>query len=208
MIKVIVIVGPTGVGKTNLSIELAKKMNAEIISGDSVQVYKGMDIGSAKVKQEEMMGIKISYSVLKSFNNLYEILDNNHIEQIRYETNMNTDDDIDLADKLRTVIDAKKFITNNFYNEICLDDVAAHVSLSSAYFSRLFKQETGENFIDYLIKVRMEEAKKLLESSSLKTYEISEKIGYKKSKYFGKLFKNYTGYTPTEYKVKIKRKNR
>ncbi len=57
MLKVLVIVGPTGVGKTALSIALAKHFHGEIINGDSVQVYKGMDIGSAKIKPEEMEGI-------------------------------------------------------------------------------------------------------------------------------------------------------
>ncbi len=55
--KVLVIAGPTGVGKTALSVGLAKHLNGEIISGDSVQVYKGLDIGSAKVTLEEMDGI-------------------------------------------------------------------------------------------------------------------------------------------------------
>ena len=54
---IIVITGPTGVGKTKLSIELAKKYNAEIINADSVQVYKDIDIASAKVKEEEKEGI-------------------------------------------------------------------------------------------------------------------------------------------------------
>lgn len=54
MEKVIIIVGPTAVGKTNLSIKLAKKLKSEIISGDSMQVYKGMDIGTGKVTEEEM----------------------------------------------------------------------------------------------------------------------------------------------------------
>ena len=58
MKKVLIIVGPTGVGKTDLSIELAKRFNAEIISGDSVQIYKGLDIGSAKITEEEKQGIK------------------------------------------------------------------------------------------------------------------------------------------------------
>jgi len=53
----IVIVGPTASGKTELSIEVAKKFNGEIISGDSMQVYQGMDIGTAKVTTEEMEGI-------------------------------------------------------------------------------------------------------------------------------------------------------
>lgn len=55
--KVIAIVGPTAVGKTSLSVELAKRFNGEIISGDSMQVYRGLDIGTAKVTAEEMAGI-------------------------------------------------------------------------------------------------------------------------------------------------------
>lgn len=56
--KLILIAGPTAVGKTSVSIELAKKINGEIISADSVQVYRGLDIGSAKIKKEEMQGIE------------------------------------------------------------------------------------------------------------------------------------------------------
>lgn len=56
--KVIVICGPTASGKTALSIELAKKINGEIVSGDSMQIYKDMDIGTAKPTKEEMQGIK------------------------------------------------------------------------------------------------------------------------------------------------------
>ena len=56
--KVIVICGPTASGKTSLSIELAKKINGEIISSDSMQIYKDMDIGTAKPTKEEMENIK------------------------------------------------------------------------------------------------------------------------------------------------------
>ena len=55
--KVVVIVGPTASGKTNLSIELAKRINGEIVSADSMQIYKEMNIGTAKVTKEEMQGI-------------------------------------------------------------------------------------------------------------------------------------------------------
>lgn len=58
MKKVIIVLGPTAVGKTKIGIELAKRLNTEIISGDSVQVYRGLDIGSAKVTEEETCGIK------------------------------------------------------------------------------------------------------------------------------------------------------
>lgn len=56
--KLIVIVGPTAVGKTKLSVELAKQLNGEVISGDSMQIYKEMDIGTAKIQENEMEGIK------------------------------------------------------------------------------------------------------------------------------------------------------
>ena len=56
--KILVLAGPTGVGKTELSINLAKRLNGEIISADSMQIYKYMDIGSAKVTEEEMKGVK------------------------------------------------------------------------------------------------------------------------------------------------------
>lgn len=55
--RLLVIVGPTAVGKTELSIELAKRFNGEIISGDSMQIYRGLDIGTAKVTKDEMQGI-------------------------------------------------------------------------------------------------------------------------------------------------------
>jgi tRNA dimethylallyltransferase len=55
--KLIVIIGPTAVGKTKISVEVAKAFNGEIISGDSMQVYRGMDIGTAKVTEEEMQGV-------------------------------------------------------------------------------------------------------------------------------------------------------
>lgn len=56
--RIIVLVGPTAVGKTYISVELAKKLNTEIISADSMQIYKGMDVGTAKITKEEMQGIK------------------------------------------------------------------------------------------------------------------------------------------------------
>ena len=63
MNKVIVVVGPTGVGKTKLGVELAKHFNSEVINGDSVQIYKELDIGSAKVTKEEIIGA-ITYEIM------------------------------------------------------------------------------------------------------------------------------------------------
>lgn len=72
---IIVIVGPTGVGKTKLSIELAKEFNAEIINADSMQVYRGLDIATAKIKEEEKEGIVHHLFDIKDKKEMYSIYD-------------------------------------------------------------------------------------------------------------------------------------
>lgn len=75
MEKVIVIVGPTGVGKTKLSIDLARHFNTEIISADSMQIYKGMDIGTAKVTKDETSGIKHHLIDIKEIEESYSVFE-------------------------------------------------------------------------------------------------------------------------------------
>lgn len=87
MQKVIVIVGPTGVGKTKLSVELAKRLNGEIINGDSMQIYKEMNIGTAKIKEEEKENIPhhlFSILSINESNSIYEFqsLVRNKIDEI------------------------------------------------------------------------------------------------------------------------------
>ncbi len=72
--KIIAIVGPTGIGKTSLSIELAKALNGEVISCDSMQVYKKMDIGTAKVTKEEMDGIFHYLIDIQEYNQPYNVM--------------------------------------------------------------------------------------------------------------------------------------
>ena len=72
---IIVVTGPTGVGKTKLSISLAKKYNAEVINGDSIQIYKGLDIGSAKVTKEEMDGVVHHLFDIRNVGEDYSIFD-------------------------------------------------------------------------------------------------------------------------------------
>lgn len=73
--KIIVIVGPTAVGKTDFSIELAKRFNGEVISGDSMQIYKKLDIGTAKATPEEMDGIPHHLIDIKETDESYSVSD-------------------------------------------------------------------------------------------------------------------------------------
>ena len=75
MIKLLAIVGPTAVGKTDLSIKLAQKFNAEIISGDSMQVYRHLDIGTAKITPEEMAGGKHHLIDVRNIDERFSVAD-------------------------------------------------------------------------------------------------------------------------------------
>lgn len=98
--------------------------------------------------------------------------------------------------------DARNYIRQHFDNEaISLNTVAASVNLSPNHFSTIFSQETGQTFIEYLTYVRMEKAKELLRSSTMKTAEIAYAVGYKDSHYFSYLFKKTQECTPREFRT-------
>ncbi|WNR42792.1 response regulator [Paenibacillus roseipurpureus] len=94
---------------------------------------------------------------------------------------------------------AQKYILQNFHRDLSLEEVANHVFLNHIYFSRIFKQALGINYIDYLTQLRIHKAIELLESRQFKIQEITEKVGYLNSKYFARLFKQTTGVSPKDY---------
>ena len=95
---------------------------------------------------------------------------------------------------------AKIYINLHFGRDITLDDVSREVDISPYYFSKLFKEETGENFIEYLTNIRIDKAKELLSETELSMKEICAQIGYSDPNYFSRAFKKNVGVTPTEYK--------
>lgn len=97
---------------------------------------------------------------------------------------------------------SKKFIKNNYSNKITLKSLAQYVALNPSYLSALFKKETGCNFIDYLTRIRLEKAEKLLQNLDLKIYQVGNKVGYNNSKYFCEVFKKNYGITPNQYRKK------
>lgn len=100
----------------------------------------------------------------------------------------------------RLVQRIKQFMQAHLQEDLSLRRVAEHVFLSPVYVSRLFKQATGENFIDALKRMRVEKACQMLRNPELRIYEIAIATGYHSSKYFMKVFKEYTRTTPTEYR--------
>lgn len=98
---------------------------------------------------------------------------------------------------------AIEYMENNYQKQLTLEDVASVVYTHPVYFSRTFKNETGENFVNYLTKLRINRAKIMLSDISLKINDVAELTGYVSPKYFAKKFKQNTNQTPSEYREKI-----
>ena len=107
-------------------------------------------------------------------------------------------------DRYGSVIrDAKEYIRANFsQSDLSLNRIAVHIGVSPSYFSSIFKQETGQSFVEYLTQVRMERACELLKCTSYRTSEIGEQVGYNDSHYFSAAFKKAMGQSPKEYKAR------
>lgn len=101
------------------------------------------------------------------------------------------------------ILKARDYIGVNYANEITLEEVSREVNISPHYFSKLFKDETGENFIEYLTLIRIQKAKELLDDGALSVKEICFLVGYGDPNYFSRIFKKIVGKTPTEYKERL-----
>lgn len=102
----------------------------------------------------------------------------------------------------RIIEKAQAYIRENLQRPITLLEVAEHVHYNPTYFSEYFRMKTGETFSKYVIRQRMEEAKRKLVESDEKVSTISEQLGYQDTRYFSKLFKLMVGMTPSEYRMK------
>ena len=94
------------------------------------------------------------------------------------------------------------YIQENYNKDISLDDVSGIVNISPYYFSKIFKEETGENFIEYVTKVRIEKAKEFLAQPDISIKEAGIRSGSTDPNYFSRIFKKQTDMTPSEYKTR------
>jgi len=98
---------------------------------------------------------------------------------------------------------AKEFIRANYKKKIKLEDISKEVYLSPYYLSHIFKKETRSTLFQYLTNVRIEEAKRLLETTQYSTTRISFEVGCTDQSYFCKVFKKIEGISPYKYRKRI-----
>ncbi|WP_166240256.1 response regulator [Paenibacillus turpanensis] len=104
------------------------------------------------------------------------------------------------ASHRKEVQEACEYVAAHLDQRISLEEVAGSLHLNASYFSRLFKKETGETFIEYVIRTKIDRAKQLLDQTAYPVVKITEMLGYDNQSYFIKLFKGCTGMTPMDYR--------
>lgn len=108
-----------------------------------------------------------------------------------------------LKNEKKEITEAKEYIESHYRDNITLETMAGIVHMNPYYFSNYFKKNTGENFKDYLNRVRMQHAISLLLSSDMKTYEISDAVGFSDVRAFTDVFQKLYHETPFSYKKRI-----
>ncbi len=98
------------------------------------------------------------------------------------------------------VMSAKNYIDQHYNEEIGLNDISKEVAVSPQYFSKIFKEEIGVTFVEYVRSKRIDVAKEMLKTNKYSVKEICYEIGYNDPNYFSRLFKKLVGVTPTDYK--------
>lgn len=109
----------------------------------------------------------------------------------------------DNFDKDSLIHRVKEYVQNHIFEDILLENVANELFLSTAHLSRFFKKQTGENFSQYVTRMKIEKAVELLHNPQYRVYQVGEMLGYKTTRYFSKLFFNFTGYYPSQYRKEV-----
>lgn len=105
------------------------------------------------------------------------------------------------AMETNVITKAKRYLADHYDDaELTLAKVAEHVGLSEKYFTNRFTKETGETFSNYLTQLRIQKARELLRTTTFKSYEIGEMVGYRNAEHFTRMFKKETGCTPAQYR--------
>ena len=100
----------------------------------------------------------------------------------------------------KVIDEIKEYIDNYYYSEVNLTELAGKYYLNSNYLGQLFKTESGENFVDYLTRKRIEKSVDLLLNTEFHTYKVGEMVGYVNPKYFCDVFKKVVGMTPSQFR--------
>jgi len=147
---------------------------------------------------EEIIGLNNDYLVrIRESRSVYDLSASLSVILSRFVDCVFTLKSIKHADLIRKSI---HFIRSQYTGSLSLEKVAEYIHLSPSHFSRIFHEGTGESFVSYLTRIRIEKAKTLLQAQSIPLAEIGARTGFKDQSYFTRVFKRSTGMSPGKYR--------
>jgi two-component system response regulator YesN len=155
------------------------------------QYYEQIQPTSVSSSMQNVLNSMFSLSEIKSY---YLQFYQNLSKSLKDKSIYSTDD---------TIEKIKIYVQRNYKNDLSIEFISSLFYLNRSYCSHIFKEKTGQNFVDYMNSVRIDHAKKLLKSTDKKMYQISKLVGYDNVKYFFRIFKKSTGMTPEQYRNQI-----
>lgn len=175
-------------------------LDKEVLSKNSIEYLEQV---THSINNLINKNIKLSdnFNNIYNFNSLYEY--SCELKKYLLDISKSIKEESCLSIDSNGIKKALNYINANYYKDITMATVSNEVSLNYSYFSQVFKEHVGDNFVNYLRKIRIERAKELLKTTNLKIYEVSESVGYSDSKQFAKMFRKVSGLSPVEYKEKF-----
>jgi two-component system response regulator YesN len=177
--------------KNKQSLEMAKSRLAELITLLSRAIIENNHF-------DELAGMNVAYlrKLVRcaDIDNLYSWIREVIGEYIEYGCK-------NYASKTSaSILKAVEYIRQNYQQDLTLYEMAQVIFFNPHYFSRVFKQETGHTFMEYLTATRIEQAKKLLLTTNLSISRVAKKVGYHDANYFSRVFSKKEGFSPSKYR--------
>lgn len=141
----------------------------------------------------DRMGISAEIEVLQEMESPMELL------KLKKSSQEKNTEEVSPSAGIEMVME---YIQEHYCEDITLSEIAEKVYLNSVYISRLIKEQTGKNYTDLIMELRIRKAVTLLKTTDMYVYEIAEKVGYHNLKYFYKVFKKVKGKSPNDYRAK------
>ena len=184
-----------------------KKLTLELKHGFEKTWKLGWDLCAFTDLCRKLFYIIESYYDQYDKNSFYEELNQTHVYSMWYCASdiqswfVNTFKKITIDHNQYSsrIQNAIQYIRTHYDQDLTLEEVAENLGISYIYLSKLFKKETGQTFLEYLTKYRIEKAKYILRKGDYKVYEVAEQVGYKTSQYFSSVFRKNTGMNPSDY---------
>ncbi|OLS40707.1 response regulator [Bacillus sp. MRMR6] len=208
-------------------VEISQNLKELLLKGKKDQVTACVSQQFTKMREKKhspeavkdwvtklLFDIKLSLNALKQFDTqsipltdyfIQRVETFEHLESVLeniWDQFLDQINSIDLTTRNEDILKAQKYVQTHLCEKISLTEVAAHLHLNASYFSRMYKKETGEGFVEFVTRVKMEKAIELLDHSNKSVEQIAYELGFESKSYFLKTFKRFYGLSPKAYKYK------